>query len=131
MRQSLRVLALLGMLALVQCGGDDSGTGPVAGPSPILQVNCPGSGTGAGFTTPTARFGTTGSSCPTGRCAPTTVCSTCQSKSRVLQGIPVQGDNSVGDTKITNTIDCGDITISEPPPVVANPVVIQPVVITP
>ena len=126
----MRPYALIVAALLTSCGGDDSGTGPVAGPSQVMQVNCPGSGVGGGLGTPTARIGTfstSGATCPTcGRS-----CLTCQSKSRTLQGIPVQGDNSVGDTKITNTVDCGDITITPEPPVLAQPVVVQPVVITP
>jgi hypothetical protein len=125
-------LALITALGLLGCGGDESGTGPVAGPSSVLQVNCPGSGTGGGLVTPTTRVGAgatgVGATCPT--CTRGT-CLTCQAKSRRLQGVPVQGDNSVGDTRIDVTADCGDITFSEPAPVVANPVVIQPVVITP
>ena len=129
----MRHLICLAALALMSCGGDDKEYGPVSGPSPVAVLNCPGSGTGSGgVATPTTRIGgvtTVSPTCPTGRCGGSTFCSTCQSKSRRLNGIPVQGDNSVGDTRITNTFDCGDITVNEPAPV--SPVVIQPVVITP
>jgi hypothetical protein len=95
-------------------------------------LNCPGSGAGGGgIVTPTTRIGgtTVGTTCPTGRCG-ATFCATCQSKSRQLNGIPVESPvNSVGDTKITNTFDCGDITVNEPAPV--SPVVVTPVIITP
>jgi hypothetical protein len=93
--QYIAILTIVGLFFLAiwllyGCGGDDSGRGTVSGPTPNVQVNCPGSNTG---TTPVFAAE-----------RPRTHRTELAASSRS------QGDTSVGDTIIHIDTNCGGNT---------------------
>ena len=109
------IIGVAGLLA--GCGGDHTNGGSVAGPTSVLQVNCPGSGPASA---PFSSNGGTGTvSNPTGRGAgvnnPNTGADPEQKRlaeSTTLNGAPkqtvvVNTPPTVGDTHIDVGVDCG------------------------